>query len=69
MLAPTPVALNDRQLAVVMAAAGHLSVDKRDVFLERVAAKLGQNGTGFTATDFDNAVRAALRGLIHEPAA
>ena len=62
MLAPNPVALNDAQLAAVMTAASNLSVDKRDAFLERVAAGLSQSSR-FTAADFDHAVRAALRGL------
>ena len=32
------LALNDDQLAVVMTAAGGLPVEKRDLFLQRVAA-------------------------------
>jgi hypothetical protein len=64
MLAPNPVALNDAQLEAVMAAASSLPVEKRGVFLERVAAGLSQNGSRFTAADFDHALRAALRGLI-----
>jgi hypothetical protein len=44
-----------RALALVMAAAGNLPVEKRGIFLERVAAKLAANGSRFTTADFDNA--------------
>jgi hypothetical protein len=47
-----------------MTAASNLPVEKRGVFLERVAAGLSQNGSRFTAADFDHALRAALRDLI-----
>ena len=36
----TMFALSDNQLALVMTAAGSLPVEKRSVFLERVAARL-----------------------------
>jgi hypothetical protein len=62
------LALSDHQLAVVMTAAGGLAVEKRSVFLERVAARLRLRGS-FTDLDLDDAVRVALRGLIQEPAA
>jgi hypothetical protein len=62
------LALSDGQLAVVMTAARGLPVEKRSVFLERVAARLQLLGS-FTDRDFDNAVRLALRGLIQESAA
>jgi hypothetical protein len=56
------------QLAVVMTAARNLPIEKRSVFLERVAARLQLRGS-FTDLDFDDAVRLALRGLIQESAA
>jgi hypothetical protein len=43
-------------------------LEKRSVFLERVAALLQLRGS-FADLDFDDAVRQALRGLIQESAA
>jgi hypothetical protein len=54
------LALSDRQLAVVMTAARGLTVEKRSLFLERVAARLELRGR-FTDLDLDDAVRLALR--------
>jgi hypothetical protein len=62
------LALSDDQLTIVMTAARGLPVDKRSVFLERVAARLQLRGR-FTDRDFDDAVRLALRHLIQESAA
>jgi hypothetical protein len=62
------LALSDTQLAVVMTAAGGLAVEKRTLFLERVAARLTLCGR-FTDADLDHAVRMALSGLIQESAA
>ena len=58
-------ALNDAQLALVMTAAGSLPVEKRSVFLERVAARLWLHGPRFTDADLGAAIQAALtiRGL------
>ena len=64
----TMLALSDDQLAVVMTAARSLPVEKRSVFLERVASRLRLRGN-FTNLDLDDAVRQALRGLIQESAA
>jgi hypothetical protein len=61
-------ALTDAQLAAVMAAAGQLPAEKRGLFLERVVARLGLLPR-FTAAEFDDAVRLALRGLIQEKSA
>jgi hypothetical protein len=44
-------------------------IEKRGLFLERVAARLQLNGTRFTDAELDQAVRLALRGLAHAPAA
>jgi hypothetical protein len=63
------LSLSDDQLATVMAAADSLPVEKRGVFLERVAARLELRGSRFTDRDLDDAVRMALRGLTHDSAA
>jgi len=63
------LSLSDDQLATVMAAADSLPVEKRGVFLERVAARLQLRGSRFTDRDLDDAVRMALRGLTHDSAA
>jgi hypothetical protein len=62
------LALSDSQLAAVMTAAGPLPVDKRGIFLERVAARLALRGR-FNDADVDTAVQVALRGLVQESAA
>jgi hypothetical protein len=45
------LALSDDQLAMVMTAAGSLPVEKRSVFLERVAARQQLRGPNFTDAD------------------
>lgn len=62
------IALTDGQLATVMTAATPLPVDKRGIFLERVAAQLHLRGR-YDDTAVEEAVRAALRGLLQAPAA
>jgi hypothetical protein len=62
------LALSDTQLTVVMAAASGLPVEKRALFLERVAARLALCGR-FTDADLDDAVHTALCGLIQESSA
>jgi hypothetical protein len=58
------------QLRVVMTAAQPLPVEKRSAFLERVAAHLGQLGGRRVAdSDVERAVTAALKNLVHAPAA
>jgi hypothetical protein len=52
-----------------MAAADRLPVEKREVFLQRVAARLRVQGYRFTDAEFENVVRQALRGLSQETAA
>jgi hypothetical protein len=52
-----------------MNAASSLSVEKRSGVLERVAARLSLRGPRFTDVDVDNAMRIALKGLIHDSAA
>jgi hypothetical protein len=54
--------------ALVMTAAGSLPVEKRSVFLERVAARLLLRGTHFTDADPGVAIQTALAGLIQSAA-
>ena len=61
------LAFTDSQLRAVWAAAGRLPVEKRGVFLQRVVARLELH-RGFTDADLDDAVRAALTGLIQSAA-
>jgi hypothetical protein len=61
-------ALNDAQLALVMTAAVSVSVEKRGVFLERVAAPLRLRGPHFTDPDLGAAIQTALTGLIQSAA-
>jgi len=61
------VAFTDSQLRTVWDAADRVPVEKRRVFLERVVARL-QRQRGFTNADLDDAVRAALAGLIQSAA-
>ena len=61
-------ALSDAQLALVMTAAGGLPVEKRSVFLERVAARLRLHGPRFTDADLGAAIQTALTGLIQSAA-
>lgn len=64
----TMFALSDSQMEAVMTAAADLPVEKRSVFLDRVAAQLQRRGRRFTAADLEKAVRVALTGLIHSVA-
>ena len=61
------IAFTDSQLRTVWAAADRLPFEKRGIFLERVVARL-QLHRGFTDADLDEAVRAALTGLIQSAA-
>jgi len=62
----TMFALSDDQLTMVMIAAGSVPVEKRSVFLERVAAQLQLRGPRFT--DLSAAIQVALTGLIQSAA-
>jgi hypothetical protein len=55
--------LSDRQLQIVMQAARTLPIDKRDVFLQRVAVQLELRHQSNDA-EVDTAARAALQGLV-----
>jgi len=59
--APMPLALSDSQLAAVMAAAASLPLEKRSVFLERIAAQLACVRRPGDA-DVERAAQMALRG-------
>jgi hypothetical protein len=61
------LAFTDSQLRTVRAAAERLPVEKRGIFVERVVARL-QRQRGFTNADLDDAIRAALKGLIQSVA-
>ena len=61
----SPVFLTDRQLEHVMATAGQLEIEKRDTFLQRLAAALHMHGIRKPAdADVELAARSALRGLM-----
>jgi len=63
-----PLALSDSQLDTVSRAAGLLPAEKRDLYLQRVAAALNlQRRCG--DAEVEAAVRAALQGLVQVPAA
>jgi hypothetical protein len=61
------LAFTDSQLRTVWAAADGVPAEKRGIFLDRVVARL-QLQRGFTDADLDDAVRAALTGLIQSAA-
>ena len=61
------LAFTDSQLRALWIAADRVPVEKRGVFLERVVARL-QPQRGFTDADLDDAVGAALTGLIRSAA-
>jgi hypothetical protein len=61
------LAFTDSQLRAFWAACSQVPVEKRGVFIERVIARL-QRQRGFTDADLDDAVRAALAGLIRSAA-
>jgi hypothetical protein len=64
------IALTDSQLKAVMAAARMLPVEKRDVYLQRIAAMLTMRGRGhFSHSDVADVAALALAGLVHAGAA
>jgi hypothetical protein len=68
VILPPMLAFSDNQLATVVTAADKLAAEKRGLFLGRVVARLSLTYR-FTAAEFDDAVRLALRGLIQEKSA
>ena len=61
------ISLNDVQLKIVMAVAAQVPHEKRDMFLQRIAAMLKLRGR-FGDDDVGDAVKRALVGLVHEAA-
>jgi hypothetical protein len=61
------LAFTDSQLRAVWDTANRVPVEKRRLFVDRVVARL-QLQRGFTDADLDDALRAALRGLIRSAA-
>jgi hypothetical protein len=64
----TMLVLNDSGLRIVTAIAANLPVEKRQLYLERVAAALARVRRPGDA-DVESAARAAMRGLMQAPAA
>jgi hypothetical protein len=60
------LALSDSQLRTIWNAADGLPAEERGVYLERMIAWLQFRGGRFIDRDLDDAVRLALRGLIHD---
>ena len=59
--------LTDSQLAAVMDAARTLRVEKRDVYLQRIAAMLTMRGRGhFNDADVADVAKLAMAGLIQQ---
>ena len=65
LLFSSMLGLTDYQLKIVMNAARSIPVEKRDTFLQRIAAMLALRGRGrFTDTDVADVAQLALSGLI-----
>jgi hypothetical protein len=64
------IGLSDTQLGIVMDAARTLPVEKRDLYLQRIAAMLTMRGRGhFGDSDVADVTALTLRGLVHTDAA
>ena len=64
------LSLTDRQLDIVTAFARGLPLEKRDAYLQKVAADLAvRHGYRFTDADVSAAAQAALAGLMQHSAA
>ena len=62
--------LTDNQLAAVMDLARSLPVEKRDLYLQRIAAMLMMRGRGHVSDgDVFDVAKLALTGLARQPAA
>ena len=57
--------LSDYQLEIVMDMARTVPVEKRDLYLQRIAAMLLLRGRRFTDDDVSDVTALALRGLVH----
>ena len=61
--------LTDHQLQLVIDGAKALPVEKRDVYLQRIAAMLALRGRGrFNDADVADVARLALAGLVQQTA-
>ena len=61
--------LTDNQLTTVMGMARTLPVEKRDLYLQRIAAMLTQRGRGhFNDSDVAEVTTLAIAGLIQQTA-
>jgi hypothetical protein len=64
-----PLGLTDSQLKVVMEFARALPLEKRDVYLQRIASMLQMRDRGhFNDSDVTDVAKLALTGLAHQPA-
>jgi hypothetical protein len=64
------ISLSDQQLDTIVTLARQLGPEKRDAYLQRIAADLAvRHGFRFTDADVSAAAQAALQGLVHQPAA
>lgn len=64
------IGLTDIQLGTVMDAARCLPVEKRDLYLQRIAAMLAVRGRGhFEDSDVHDVTALALAGLVLTPTA
>jgi hypothetical protein len=64
------IGLTDTQLGTVMDAARTLPPEKRDLYLQRIAAMLTMRGRGhFNNGDVTDVAALALAGLVHTDAA
>ena len=63
------IGLTDTQLKIVMQAARSVPVEKRDTFLQRIAAMLAIRGYGrVTDSDVADVAQLALCGLVQQTA-
>jgi hypothetical protein len=56
------ISLSDRRLEAVMQAASHVPVEKRSVFLQRIAGVLRLQAGRYGDADVEHAVERALQG-------
>ena len=70
IIIPHMLSLTDNQLRTVMDMARMLPVEKRDLYLQRIAAMLTMRGRGhFGDHDVQEVTALALCGLVHTDAA
>ena len=62
------ISLSDNQLSIVTDAARQLPIEKRDVYLQRIAAMLVLRGRRFNDADVADVAQLAMAGLIHQSA-